>query len=62
MEMMTNKICFKIYYAAFLAMDLKINCLLTKKCWVCSSFTTKRGRWGQILCAWAEKKMCRGVQ
>lgn len=41
MEMMTKNICFKIYYAAFLAIDLKINCLLRKKCWACSSFTTK---------------------
>jgi len=43
MEMMTKNICFKIYYASFLVMDLKINCLLRKKCWACSSFTTKGG-------------------
>lgn len=43
MEMMTKNICFKIYCAAFLAMDLKINCLLSKKCRACSSFTTKSG-------------------
>lgn len=41
MEIMTKNICFKIYYPAFLAMDLKINCLLRKKCWACSNFTTK---------------------
>lgn len=41
MEMMTKNICFKIHYAAFLATDLKINCPLKKKCWACSSFTTK---------------------
>lgn len=43
MEMMAENICFKIYYAAFIAMDLKINCLLRKKCWACSNFTTKSG-------------------
>lgn len=30
MEMMTKNICFKTYYATFLAIDLKINCLLRK--------------------------------
>lgn len=41
MEMMTKNICFKIHYISFLVVDLKINCLLRKKCWACSNFTTK---------------------
>lgn len=49
MEMMTKNVCFEIYYVAFLSMDLKINCLVRKKCWACSNFTTKSG--GGVRCS-----------
>lgn len=54
METMTKDICFKIYYAAFLAIDLKIKCLLRKKCWACSNFTTKSR--GGVKCSVLELK------